>query len=184
MLLIVYTMIFAACFGSSSDKITKLTPERYEELKNDRAFLDILSQEIVREENKILKNKAVLKNTEDDLGVTVKHGLTEKELCIRQDVSVLRTVDYVYNMVLEQVKDVKYNEVKLNTIQILDRMRYLNKIFADKTLRIEECKFRISAKNKDFKNEMISNRIDTKIDVIKADIEIPEDYPAARAPFR
>ena len=85
---------------------------------------------------------------------------------------------------MEQVSTVKYEQVKLSTIETLDRMRNLNKIFSDRTLRIEECKLKISAKVKNLKNEMISDRVDTKMDVIKNNVEIPVDYPAARAPFR
>ena len=186
MFLIFLSTIFALSFGdTSSSNITKLTPQQYEDLKDDRIFLDILSQEMGREEGKVLRNKAVLKNTESDLEMTIKHGLIEKESCIRQGVSALRTIDYAYNWVLQQIKSVKYEEVKLSTIQVLDRMRYLNKMFADKTLKIEECKFKISAKNKDFKNEMINDSTtDTKKDAIKVDIAIPEDYPGTRSPFR
>ena len=185
MFLILFTIIFASSFGDTSVNIAKLTPEQYENLKNDKVFLNILSQEVGREEDKILRNKAVLKNTENDLDLTIKHGLVEKESCIRQGVSSLRTIDYVYNWVLEQVKGIKYDDVKLSTIQILDRMRYLNKMFTDNTLSIEECKFKITARNKDFKNEMINDRsAENKKEAIKVDVAIPEDYPAARVPFR
>jgi len=185
MFLIFLTIIFTSSFADTSVNIAKLTPEQYEDLKSDKVFLNIISQEITREEDKILRNKAVLKNTENELGLTRRHGLVEKENCIRQGVSALRMIDYVYNWILEQVKNTKYDDIKLSTIQKLDRMRYLNKMFTDNTLKIEECKFKISVRNKDFKNEMINDRTaDVKKDPIRVDIAIPEDYPAARAPFR
>ncbi len=184
MVMFFLTMLFSVSFGSSAEIPVKLTQEKFEELKDDKVFLDILSQEIKIEENKIIRNKVILKNTEQDLDLTIRHGLTEKEFCIRQGISALRTIDYVYNWILEQVSTVKYEQVKLSTIETLDRMRNLNKIFSDRTLRIEECKLKISAKVKNLKNEMISDRVDTKMDVIKNNVEIPVDYPAARAPFR
>ena len=185
MLLILFTVMFASSFGDTLPNTTKLTLEQYEDVKNDKVFLNILFQEVGREEDKILRNKAVLKNMESDLDLTIKNGLVEKELCIRQGVSALRSIDYVYNWVLEQIKAIKYDDVKLSTIQTLDRMRYLNKMFTDNTLKIEECKFKITAKNKDLKNEMINDRpSETKKDAIRVDVTIPEDYPAARVPFR
>ena len=184
MLIALFIMILSAPCGNSTDKTEKLTQDQYEGLKNDKAFLDLLSQEMGREQNKVIRNKMVLKNTEKELDMIVKHGLVEKEFCIRQEISALRTIDYVYNWMLEQVRDVNYNEVKLNAIRVLDRMRHLNKMFADRTLKIEECKLKLSAKSNDMKNEIISDRYNTKVDVTNSELEIPYDYPAARNPFR
>jgi hypothetical protein len=184
MLIAFFILFLSAPCGNSTDKIEKLTQDQYESLKDDKVFLDLLSQEMEKEQNKVIRNKMVLKNTEKELDTIVKHGLVEKEFCIRQEISSLRTIDYVYNRMLEQAADVKYSEVKLNVIQVLDRMRHLNKMFADRTLKMEECKLKLSANSNNMKNEIISDRYNTKIDVTKNELEIPYDYPAARNPFR
>ncbi|MEI6092804.1 MAG: hypothetical protein WCQ47_03885 [bacterium] len=184
MLLIIFSIICSLSQGANNNTLKKLTQDQVEEIKNDTVFIDIVSQEMAKEEKNILRNKIVLNKTEKDLDLTIKYGLLEQEQCIRQSVSSLRAVAYVYNWVLEEIKNRQYDEVRLSMIQTLDRIRNLNKVFTDRTLKIEECKLQISTRNRNLKNEMINDRIDTKIDPIRVDVDIPEDYPAARYPFR
>jgi hypothetical protein len=183
LLTILIAMLFMPC-GNGSERSAQLTQDQYEDLKGDRVFLDILSQEMKKEKSKIIRNKVILKNTEEDLIMTVKHGLVEKELCVRQGISSLRTMDYAYNWMLEQTENLKFDDVKLNSIRALNRMRHMNKMFSDRTLKIEECKLKLLAKSKDMKNEMISDRADTKVKITNDELGIPYDYPAARSPFR
>ena len=184
MFLIIFSLICSFSFGASQRTITKLTQEEVEQIKDDTIFLDILSQEMAKEEKNILRNRAILSNTEKDLDLTIKYGLLEQEQCIRQTISSLRSIAYVYNWILEEINIIEYNEVRLSMIQTLDRIRNLNRVFADRTLKIEECKLQISTRNRNLKNEMINDRVDFKADPVKANIGIPEDYPAARSPFR
>ncbi|MFH1222849.1 MAG: hypothetical protein V1647_00725 [Pseudomonadota bacterium] len=150
---------------------------------DDAPIKNIVSEQLKNEQEVILKNKIWLSHLETELKKYIKDGMVEKENCVRQNIATLRTIDYSYNWVLEGLKGLNTSEVRMNLIESLDRVKYLNKLFSDRTLKIEECNLKYTKNVVEPGNEMIKYNVGYKKDITR-DLAIPEEYQGARAPFR
>jgi len=178
-------MAFILSFYSVSDiKADDVKESVVKKVQSDSIIVNVLSEQISREEDRVIRNRALLAYLEGKLKKYVKDGIIEKEDCIRQNISALRTIDYAYTWALEQLKDADVKEVRMKLIETLDRAKYLNKMFADRTLKIEECNLKYAKNSLAPGNEMIKYVVSYRKEPIKNELIIPEEYQAARSPFR
>ncbi len=160
-----------------------ISPCAYSEF--DSTMQDLFCEKIEQEKETIEKNKVILDRIKHDLDKKVKNGMLEQELCIRKGISALKTIDYAYNSMLVNLSLTDCSKLRIQSFNELQRIRNVNGLFSNVNMRIEECLLRnsVSAKN-NMANEMIKDEIVGKKEIIKGNIKIPQDYPAARSPFR
>lgn len=176
----VSVFIITLCSGFSAQPDNELV----EKIKNDKVMKALIAVQIKDEEDMVISNRAWLKHLEEELKMFVKNGIVEEEDCIRQNISALRAIDHSYNWVLDQLKDIDTNEIRLGLIEKLDRVEYLNKMFADRALRIEECNLKYAKNDAGSGNEIIKYSVGHKKEPVRRELLIPEEYKAARSPFR
>lgn len=146
---------------------------------------ELFCEKVSQEKRVIEKNRIILSRIEKDLDQKTKNGMLEQEMCIRNGISALKTVDYAYSSIMARIDMVDCNDLRMKSLNELQRVRDVNKLFADVNMKIEECllKQSITAKNS-FNNEMIKDEVVVRKEAVKLDTGIPIDYPAARSPFR
>ncbi len=168
---ILMSLICTSSFG--------LSPEFSDTMKN------MLCEKFDKEKITIEKNRLVLSRMEKDLDQKAKNGMLEQEMCIRRGISALKTIDYAYNSILSKFDSVDCNDFRIKLFNELKRIRDVNTLFSNVNMNIEECllKQTVLAKN-NLENEMIKDEVVGRKELIKTGAEIPQDYPAARSPFR
>ncbi|MBN1113721.1 MAG: hypothetical protein JXA66_00120 [Oligoflexia bacterium] len=152
-------------------------------ISGDGLIHDLFGQELEREQRKLQKNRTQLKYLEDNLRKSIVTGMVEDEQCIRSGISILRTVNYVYDWADEQLKDLAEKKIRLSHLDDLVRVRYLNSIYSNSYLAIEECRLQKS-RSRIADREMSKDVSDAKVEKLKEGIAVPEHYPATIAPFR
>ena len=158
-------------------------PNAYSEF--DSTMQDLFCEKIDQEKETIEKNKVILGRIKSDLDKKVKNGMLEQELCIRKGISALKTIDYAYNSMLLNLSSTDCSKLRLQSFNELQRTRNVNGLFANVNMKIEECLLRNSVSGKNnMANEIIKDEVVGKKEIIKNNINIPQDYPAARSPFR
>ncbi len=146
---------------------------------------DLFCEKVAKEKNTISRNRVILQRIEADLDKKVKNGMQEQESCIRDGLSALKVVDYAYGPILTKLDNMDCKDFRIRLFEELERIREVNQLFSSVNLNIEDCLLKnslLSSKNSG--NEIIKDEVVGKKEHIKTDIVIPEDYPAARAPFR
>lgn len=156
-----------------------------DEASFDKTIRGLFCEQMMKEKLTIEKNKVILKRIEGDLEEKVRNGMLEQELCIRNGISALKTVDYSYNSIIWNITAHGCSEFRLRTFDELKRIQDVKRLFFNVNMKIEECllKYAVSAK-KELGNEIIKDEVIKKQELIKTDISVPEAFPAARSPFR
>jgi len=146
---------------------------------------DMLCEKFDKEKAVVEKNRIILSRVEKDLDQKARNGMVEQEMCIRSEISALKTIDYAYNSILAKFDSIDCRDFRIKVFDELNRMREVNTLFSNINMRIEECllKQSILVKN-NLENEIIKDEVVGRKERIKIGAEIPEDYPAARSPFR
>jgi hypothetical protein len=175
--------LFAANAANEPKLEPKLDPN-VEYVKNNYEANELLYEQVKKEEEKIMKNRVLLHNLEVDLSNFMERGLVEKEKCIRQSISALRTINYVYNWMLNQIDSMNYDDIRLRTIENIDRIKYLNKLFMDINYRINDCYLVNINTGITGTNEVTKYAVDNRSEIIRRSLSVPEDFQAARSPFR
>ena len=157
---------------------------KVEYLRDNDAVKDILLEKVKKEAEIIKKNRVLLHNREVSLSNAVESGIIDKENCIRQSISALRTINHVYNWMLNQIESMNYDDTRLGTIESVDRIKYINKLFMDINYRIDDCYLKNIKVTIAGSNEMAKYAVDNRSDVIKQGLSVPEEFEAARSPFR
>ena len=170
-------------FAVNAAKETK-PDTNVEYINNNDEAKDLLYEQVKKEEEKIMKNRVLLHNLEVDLTNVMERGLIEKEKCIRQSISALRTINYVYNWMLNQIDSMNYDDIRLRSIENIDRIKYLNKLFMDINYRIDDCYLKNINTGIAGSNEMTKYAIDNRSEIIRRNLSVPEEFQAARSPFR
>jgi hypothetical protein len=152
-------------------------------IAKDDVLRDLFYVHLDRERRKVEKNRMLLKYLEKDLVSIIDSGMIEDETCVREGISVLRTVNYVYDWVFKQLTVMEDKEMRLAILDDLQRVRYLNKLFSNTYLNIEECRLR-SGKRKIENKELIKDIMEAKVDRIKDRLSIEEEFKASMSPFR
>ena len=155
-----------------------------EYVRDNDVVRELIIEQIQKEEEKILKNRVLLHNLEISLNNAIERGMVEKEKCIRQSITSLRTINYVYNWVLNQIEKMDYSNVRLSSVESMDRIKYLNKLFMDVNYKIDDCYLKNIKTGLVGTNEMTKYAVDRRSDIIKQDLVVKEEYKAARCPFR
>ncbi len=151
----------------------------------DSTIKDLFCEKIEKEKEIIKKNKIILTRTENELYSKVKNGMKEQEFCIRDGLGALKTIDYAYFSILDKIDKMDCYKISVKAFNELERIRKVNRLFGDINLKIEECLLKNSvARRIGTNNEMIQDDVSEKKELINMDINVPEDYPAARSPFR
>lgn len=157
---------------------------KVEYIKDNDAVKDLLLEQVQKEEEIIKKNRVLLHNREVALNNAIERGIVDKEKCIRQSISALRTINHVYNWMLNQIETMNYDEVRLSTIESVDRVKYINKLFMDINYRIDDCYLKNVKVTIAGSNEMTKYAVDNRSDIIRQSLSVPEEFQAARSPFR
>jgi len=155
-----------------------------EYVKSNETAKDLLYEKVKKEEENIKKNRVLLHDLEISLTNAVENGIVEKEKCIRDNISALRTINHVYNWMMNQIDSMNYAEMRLSTIESFDRIKYLNKLFTDINYRVNDCYFKNVKPGIVVPNEITKYAIDNRSGIIKQGLDVPEEYQAARSPFR
>ena len=170
------------CLVQAADK-PKLDPS-VEYVQNNYEVKELLYEQVQKEKDTIMKNRVLLHNLEVDLTNVMERGLIERERCIRQSISALRTINYVYNWMINQADSMNYSDIRLRTIEDVDRIKYLNKLFMDINYRIDDCYLRDINKGIAGSNEVTKYAVDNRSQIIRRNLNVPEEFQAARSPFR
>jgi hypothetical protein len=85
---------------------------------------------------------------------------------------------------LNQIDSMNYDDIRLQTIDNIDRIKYLNKLFMDINYRIDDCYLRDVSKGVVGTNEVTKYAIDNRSEIIRRTLSVPEEFQAARSPFR
>ena len=153
-------------------------------IKNNDAVKDLLFEQVQKETETIKKNRILLHNREIALSDAIESGIVDREKCIRQSISALRTINHVYSWMLNQVETMNYEETRLSTIESVDRIKYINRLFMDINYRIDDCYLKNIKVTIAGSNEITKYAVDNRSDVIKQGLSVPEEFQAARSPFR
>ena len=157
---------------------------KVEYVKNNDAVRDLLFEQVQKEEEIIKKNRVLLHNREIALSNAMESGIIDRERCIRQSISALRTINHVYNWMLNQIETMNYEDTRLSTIESVDRLKYINKLFMNINYRIDDCYLNNVKVTIAGSNEMTKYAVDNRSDVIRQSLSVPEEFQAARSPFR
>lgn len=157
---------------------------KVEYVKNNDAVKDLLFEQVAKEEETIKKNRVLLHNREVSLSNAMESGIVDREKCIRQSISALRTINHVYNWMLNQIETLNYDDIRLNTIESVDRIKYINKLFQDINYRIDDCFLKNVKVTIAGSNEMTKYAVDNRLNIIRQSLSVPEEFQAARSPFR
>ena len=85
---------------------------------------------------------------------------------------------------LNQIETMNYDEVRLGTIESVDRIKYINKLFMDINYRIDDCYLKNVKVTIAGSNDMTKYAVDNRSDIIRQSLSVPEEFQAARSPFR
>lgn len=179
-LIILFTI---PCFTVSAAK-TPVLDAKVEYVKNNDTVKDLLFEQVQKEEEIIKKNRVLLHDREVTLSDAMESGIVDKEKCIRQSISALRTINHVYNWMLNQIETMNYEEIRLGTIESVDRIKYINKLFMDINYRIDDCYLKNVKATIAGTNEMTKYAVDNRSNIIRQSLSVPEEFQAARSPFR
>jgi hypothetical protein len=167
----------------SDDKELNFTKDLAKKVIDDDLFWDLFVLQLEREQRKIQKNSMLLNYIEEQLLLCINTGRVDEEKCIREGISQLRTIKYVYQWADIQLKNMKDKSIRYSIFNDLERIRYLNKMFSDTYLSIEECRIK-STRDQDFKTELLKDINENRIEAVKKEITIKEENKAAIVPFR
>lgn len=151
----------------------------------DSTIKDMFCEKIAKEKEAIERNKVILQRIEADLDKKAKNGMQEQEMCIREGLSALKIVEYSYGPILVKLDSMECKDFRIKLFNELERVREVNKLFSSVNLNIEDCLLKNAVSSKgNAGNEIIKDEVVGKRELIKTDASMPEDYPAARSPFR
>ena len=157
---------------------------KVEYVRNNDAVKDLLFEQVQKEQETIKKNRVLLHNREIALSNAADSGIVDREKCIRQGISALRTINHVYNWMQNQIDTMNYSEIRLSSIESVDRMKYINKLFMDINYRIDDCYLKNVKVSLAGSNEMAKYATDNRSDIIRQSLSVPEEFQAARSPYR
>jgi len=179
---LIILLLIPWCIADAANE--PLVDPKVEYVKNNDAVKDLLFEQVQKEEEIIKKNRVLLHNREVSLSNAMDSGIVDKERCIRQSISALRTINHVYNWMLNQIETMNYDDIRLGTIESVDRIKYINKLFMDINYKIDDCYLKNIKVGLTGSNEMTKYAVDNRPDVIRQSLSVPEEFQAARSPFR
>jgi hypothetical protein len=160
------------------------TKDLARKVEGDGLIHDLFDEQLTREGRHVEKNRMIIKKLEGELLDSVQTGKMEDEICIRRDIGALRTIDYVYDWVLDQIKDMDGKKLRLVMLNDLERIRYLNNRFSMLNTEIDECKLKKHGRNIEAR-EMFKDTVNSRVELLdEKNVRIPEDYKSTRVPFK
>jgi len=151
-------------------------------INDDSLFYDLFQIKIDNSLLKIDQNIAHLKILEANLNHSISSGKRDQEACIRKGLSQLRTINYVYPWLVDQVEDIKGKKLRYYMFEVLNRANFLNKSYIDISIDIDQCVLNIIEDQKTDR-ELVKDIADAKINVLTKDLKLKE-YKASKIPFR
>ncbi len=117
-----FFLLFVPLYAIQAASEPKLDPS-VEYVKSNYEVKELLYEQVQKEKDIIMKNRVLLHNIEVELNNVMGRGLIEKEKCIRQSIGALRTINYVYNWMINQIESMNYDDIRLRTIEDVDRIK-------------------------------------------------------------
>jgi len=151
-------------------------------INQDSLFYDLFQLRIDNALLKIDQNVAHLKGLEANLNHSVASGKRDQEACIRKGLSQLRTINYVYPWLVDQLENIKGERLRYYMFEVLNRATFLSKSYIDISINIDQCILNIIEDQKTDR-ELVKDIADAKINVLTKDLKIKE-YKASKRPFR
>lgn len=151
-------------------------------INEDSLFYDLFQIKIDNSLLKIDQNIAHLKGLEANLTHSINSGKRDQEACIRKGLSQLRTINYVYPWLVDQLENIKGEKLRYYMFEVINRSNFLNKSYTDISIDIDQCVLNIIEDQKTDR-ELVKDIADAKINVLTKDLKLKE-YKASKNPFR
>lgn len=181
MMIIFYIFIVSFSLNASID-LTDVKKGLAKKIQDDELFFDLFQLKIETTLMKVDQNMNHLRKIEKDLDHSINSGRRDEEGCIRKGLSQLRTINYVYPWLRDQLNRIKGEHIRYVMFDILNRSDFLNKTFIDTSIKIDQCVLNI-VEDQRTDRELVKDIIDAKINVLDKDLVI-KDYEGAKVPFR
>lgn len=169
-------------FNVSAKDLSDIKSGLAKKVNDDDLFFDLFQLKIENSMLKIEQNMSQLKKVEEDLDRSIRTGNRDVEGCTRKGLSQLRTINYVYPWLFDQLDKLKDKKLRYNMFEVVARADFLNKTFVDMNIDIEQCVLNITEDRRS-ERELVKDIAASKVDVIKTDLIIKE-FSGSKHPFR
>lgn len=169
-------------FGVSAKDLSDIKSGLAKKINDDDLFFDLFQLKIENSMLRIEQNMNQLKKVEEDLDRSIRTGNRDVETCTRKGLSQLRTINYVYPWLFDQLERIKDKKLRYKMFEVIARSDFLNKTFVDMSIDIEQCILNLT-EDKRSERELVKDIAASKVDVIKTDLVIKE-FSGSKHPFR